>query len=147
MEKAKVYFTDMRVRPNGRNLLDKLAALLEQAGMGKIDFNGRFTAIKIHFGEPGNLSFLRPNFARAVVDEVKKRGGKPFLTDCNTLYVGRRGAEKTPSNTWSPLIRTVSRLMRPAATSSSVTDSREPTTSRFRCRTENLSARRKSDGR
>ena len=90
MEKAKVYFTDMRVRPNGRNLLDKLAALLEQAGMGKIDFNGRFTAIKIHFGEPGNLSFLRPNFARAVVDEVKKRGGKPFLTDCNTLYVGRR---------------------------------------------------------
>lgn len=48
------------------------------------------TAIKIHFGEPGNLSFLRPNWAKAVADVVKELGGKPFLTDCNTLYVGRR---------------------------------------------------------
>ena len=48
------------------------------------------TAIKIHFGEPGNLSFLRPNYAKAVADVVKELGGRPFLTDCNTLYVGRR---------------------------------------------------------
>lgn len=48
------------------------------------------TAIKIHFGEPGNLSFLRPNWAKAVADVVKELGGRPFLTDCNTLYVGRR---------------------------------------------------------
>ena len=47
-------------------------------------------AIKIHFGEPGNLSFLRPNYAKAVADVVKELGGRPFLTDCNTLYVGRR---------------------------------------------------------
>ncbi|MDR1476892.1 MAG: DUF362 domain-containing protein, partial [Rickettsiales bacterium] len=43
-----------------------------------------------HFGEYGNLAFLRPNFARAVADVIKERGGRPFLTDCNTLYVGRR---------------------------------------------------------
>ena len=48
------------------------------------------TAIKIHFGEPGNLSYLRPNWAKAVADIVKEFGGRPFLTDCNTLYVGRR---------------------------------------------------------
>ena len=47
-------------------------------------------AIKLHFGEPGNLAFLRPNWARTVADFVKERGGKPFLTDCNTLYVGGR---------------------------------------------------------
>ena len=47
-------------------------------------------AIKIHFGELGNLAFLRPNFARYVADYVKELGGYPFLTDCNTLYVGSR---------------------------------------------------------
>ena len=90
MEKAKVYFTDMRVKPEGRNLQGKLELLMRKAGMDQIDFKGRFAAIKIHFGETGNLSFLRPNFARTVVDEVRRLGGKPFLTDCNTLYVGSR---------------------------------------------------------
>lgn len=36
------------------------------------------------------MSFLRPNYAKAVADVVKELGGIPFLTDCNTLYVGRR---------------------------------------------------------
>ncbi|MEG1049466.1 MAG: DUF362 domain-containing protein, partial [Oscillospiraceae bacterium] len=30
------------------------------------------------------------NYAKVVADIVKSLGGKPFLTDCNTLYVGRR---------------------------------------------------------
>lgn len=61
-----------------------------KAGIDKIDFKNKFVAIKIHFGEPGNLAYLRPNYAKVVADVVKARGGKPFLTDCNTLYVGRR---------------------------------------------------------
>ncbi len=89
MEKAKVYFTDMRALP-GTNLLMKLKKLMYAAGMNQIDFDGKFAAIKIHFGEPGNLSFLRPNFSKVVADTVKELGGKPFLTDCNTLYVGQR---------------------------------------------------------
>ena len=88
--KAKVYFTDMRTVPFKDGLIGKLKKLLQKAQMDKIDFAGRFTAIKIHFGELGNLAFLRPNFARAVVEEIKRLGGKPFLTDCNTLYVGHR---------------------------------------------------------
>jgi uncharacterized Fe-S center protein len=60
------------------------------AGIGQIDFNRKYTAIKIHFGEPGNLAFLRPNFAKTVADRIRALGGNPFLTDCNTLYVGRR---------------------------------------------------------
>lgn len=89
MEKSKVYFTNMRAK-NGDNLLDKLKRLIKTAGIGDIDFNNQFTAIKIHFGEPGNLAFLRPNYAKAVADVIKEFGGKPFLTDCNTLYVGGR---------------------------------------------------------
>ena len=38
MEKAKVYFTDMRVRPEGQNLQQKLAALIKRAGIDSIDF-------------------------------------------------------------------------------------------------------------
>ena len=47
-------------------------------------------AIKMHFGELGNLAFLRPNYAKVVADLCKEQGGMPFLTDCNTLYPGSR---------------------------------------------------------
>lgn len=88
-EKSKVYFTDFRVIQDG-GIEAKLKKLCKKAGMGDIDFTQKFTAIKIHFGEDGNLSFLRPDYARAVAELVKEFGGKPFLTDCNTLYPGSR---------------------------------------------------------
>ena len=86
---SKVYFADLRADVH-ENLQQKLTRLMKTAGMGDIDFQDKFVAIKLHFGEPGNLAFLRPNWARTVTDFVKERGGKPFLTDCNTLYVGGR---------------------------------------------------------
>ena len=86
---SKVYFADLRADVH-ENLQQKLTRLMKTAGMGDIDFRDKFVAIKRHFGEPGNLAFLRPNWARTVADFVKERGGKPFLTDCNTLYVGGR---------------------------------------------------------
>lgn len=89
MEKSKVYFTNLRADGN-HNLQQKLAHLIKKAGIANIDFENKYTAIKIHFGEPGNLAYLRPNYAKTVVDIVKELGGKPFLTDCNTLYVGGR---------------------------------------------------------
>lgn len=89
MEKAKVYYTDFRAKI-GEGLPTKLKRLIKAAGIGDIDMDGKFVAVKMHFGELGNLSFLRPNYARAVVDVVKEFGGVPFLTDCNTLYPGSR---------------------------------------------------------
>lgn len=89
MEKSKVYFTDFRTA-NGVGLPEKLKRLLRKAGMQTIDMDNKFVAIKIHFGELGNIAYLRPNYAKAVADLVKEIGGKPFLTDCNTLYPGSR---------------------------------------------------------
>ncbi len=87
---SKVYFTNFRTTYR-ENLPRKLARLVKTAGMlEQIDFDGKYTAIKIHFGEPGNLSYLRPNYAKVIVDLIKQNGGRVFLTDCNTLYVGRR---------------------------------------------------------
>ena len=89
MEKSKVYFTDFRAKL-GEGLKLKLKRLLKKAGISEIDMENKFVAIKMHFGELGNVSFLRPNYARAVADVIKELGGKPFLTDCNTLYPGSR---------------------------------------------------------
>lgn len=90
MEKAKVYFTDFRTPYGGDTMPGKLKKLIRKAGIAQLNLDGQFVAIKIHFGELGNVSYLRPNYARAVVDVVKELGGKPFLTDCNTLYPGSR---------------------------------------------------------
>ena len=90
MEKSKVYFTNFRTPAYGDSVLKKLRKLLYSAGIDQIDMDGKFVAIKMHFGEHGNISFLRPNWARVVVDVVKELGGKPFLTDCNTMYPGYR---------------------------------------------------------
>lgn len=89
MSASQVFFTDMRC-PVGTSLLQKLDKLIRKAGIDQIDMESKFVAIKLHFGEPGNLSFLRPNFAKTVADTVKSLGGMPYLVDCNTLYVGRR---------------------------------------------------------
>lgn len=89
MEKSKVYFANFRATVR-ENIQQKLVRLMKTAGMDTIDFDKKYVAIKIHFGEPGNLAYLRPNYAKTVVDFVKSMGGKPFLTDCNTLYVGGR---------------------------------------------------------
>ena len=89
MEQSKVFFTDFRT-VLGVSLTAKLQKLIKMADIGSIDMDGKFVAIKMHFGELGNLAYLRPNYAKAVADVVKEQGGIPFLTDCNTLYPGSR---------------------------------------------------------
>lgn len=90
MAKSKVYFTDLHTRTYGDGLPTKLKTLLRAAHIGDIDMQGKYVAIKMHFGEHGNVAHLRPQFAKAVVDVVKELGGRPFLTDCATLYPGAR---------------------------------------------------------
>lgn len=90
MEPSKVYFTDFHTVAFGDGLPTKLKKLIKKAGIEKLDMDGKFVAIKMHFGELGNISYLRPNYAKAVADVVKEFGGKPFLTDCNTMYPGSR---------------------------------------------------------
>ena len=82
---SKVYWCDLRTG-FGNNLLTKLRKLCIAAGIKDIDFKDKYVAIKMHFGEPGNMSFLRPNYAKVVGDLVKELGGKPYLVDCNTRF-------------------------------------------------------------
>ncbi|RKX45903.1 MAG: 4Fe-4S ferredoxin [Thermotogae bacterium] len=86
---SKVYFTDMSTSPE-MGLLKKLELLLKKVGLEKVIEPDHLVAVKLHFGEYGNLSHIRPQYARVVVDYIKRFKGKPFLTDANTLYKGHR---------------------------------------------------------
>ncbi len=86
---AKVYFADMRAG-HKENLFDKIGRLLQSCGIRERISAGDLVAVKVHFGERGNHTFVRPIFVRRVVDEIKGCQGKPFLTDSSTLYPGER---------------------------------------------------------
>ncbi len=87
---SKVHFSDLRSRNSRENKVNKLRRLFDQSGFYKIVDQNDLTAVKLHFGEEGNDSYINPLFIRQVVDKVKDNRGKPFLTDTNTLYFGSR---------------------------------------------------------
>lgn len=86
---AQVYFTNLRTHA-GLNLQQKLENIIRRSGFEQLDLKDKYVAIKIHFGELGNMAYIRPNYAAVLVRMVREKGGKPFLTDANTLYTGSR---------------------------------------------------------
>jgi uncharacterized Fe-S center protein len=95
---SDVFFSDLRTSPR-QNLLDKLEALARRAGLDRQVNAGDLVAVKLHFGEKGNTSFIRPILVRRIVDVLKSLGAKPFLTDTNTLYTGSRSDAVTHAET------------------------------------------------
>ena len=74
MSQSKVYFTDFHTSPQ-ENLLQKLEKLVKTAGIETIDFSKKMIAVKIHFGEPGNLAYIRPNYAAVIIRIIKELKG------------------------------------------------------------------------
>jgi len=87
---SEVYFADLRADRASRNVPSKIQKLFRKADLGSAFSPGDLVAVKTHFGEEGLTSYLRPELVSRVVDMVSKAGGKPFLTDCSTLYKGMR---------------------------------------------------------
>ncbi len=87
---SKVYFAKVGASKHNERLPNKVRQLFDKAGFDSIVSENDLVALKLHFGEPGNTTFLRPQYTREIVDKVKENGGKPFLTDANTLYSGNR---------------------------------------------------------
>lgn len=86
---SQVLFHDAKGTPK-KNRLDKIDELFEKAGFADLINEGDKVAIKVHWGEPGNVAFLPVPYARTLVDAVRLAGGDPFVTDTNTLYTGMR---------------------------------------------------------
>ena len=87
---SKVYFTDLRSRNQHENKINRIKRLFDEAGLNKKIERQGLTAIKLHFGEEGNDSFIKPIFVGSIIEKVMENKGKPFLTDTNTLYFGSR---------------------------------------------------------
>lgn len=90
MEKSKVYFCDLYSDSKNKNLLNNVRRLFDKAEFKDLINENDQVAIKLHFGEKGNTTYMNPVAVRQVVDKVKECKGKPFLTDTNTLYTGTR---------------------------------------------------------
>ncbi|MFA6001556.1 MAG: DUF362 domain-containing protein [Thermoleophilia bacterium] len=88
-EASNVYFISSRADGKERNL-KKYRRLINTLDLSKVVTEGDLVAVKTSFGEHGNFTFLRPQYVRVVIDEIKRLGGRPFLTDSNTLYAGAR---------------------------------------------------------
>ena len=87
--KSDVFFANLRAGFK-ENLLKKVARLFRKADLPRLVDKNDFVAVKIHVGEVGGTAYVRPDFIRVVVDEVRKIGGQPFLAETNTLYHGLR---------------------------------------------------------
>lgn len=86
---SRVYFAPMRSKMK-RSMVARVGGLLDRAGLGEAIAADDLVAVKLHFGEAGNTAFVNPVYLREVVRKVRAAGGKPFLTDANTLYRGER---------------------------------------------------------
>ncbi|KXZ39301.1 hypothetical protein SAMN05661008_00980 [Alkalithermobacter thermoalcaliphilus JW-YL-7 = DSM 7308] len=87
---SKVYFSDLNSNSKSTSIPNKIKKIFEAAGFKNIISEGDNVALKLHFGEKGNTTYIHPVYIRQIVDKVKEAGGKPFLTDTNTLYSGSR---------------------------------------------------------
>ncbi|MCX5799886.1 MAG: DUF362 domain-containing protein [Candidatus Eisenbacteria bacterium] len=87
-EVAKVYFAPVRSKTN-RGLVARFGGMLEAMSLNIFE-RGDLVAVKLTFGEEGCTTFVHPIFVRKAVDWIKEGGGKPFLTDSCTLYLGER---------------------------------------------------------
>lgn len=88
--KSEVFFTPVGAKNLNDSILARLAKLFDRAGAGSIVKENNLVAVKAHFGEHGNVSYISPVYYRTIIDRIAVCGGKPFLTDTNTLYVGNR---------------------------------------------------------
>ena len=96
---SDVYFVDFTARTWKTNKINRIKELFDKAGFSALFAKKDLAAVKLHFGERGNDSFISPVYVRQVVDKIKEAGAKPFITDTNTLYKGSRANSVDHLNT------------------------------------------------
>lgn len=85
---SKVFFISLKVKEKG--FLEKMDVLLGKSGLLDIIGKDHLAGIKIHFGEKGNTSYIRPIFVKNIANFISHSGANPFLFDTTTLYKGTR---------------------------------------------------------
>jgi uncharacterized protein len=88
--KSRVYFIKTEDADDIAAVNDRLEVLINSSKVLGVVGNGEKVAVKMHFGEEGNVNYVRADHVRMVCDEIKRRGASPVLADANTLYRGKR---------------------------------------------------------
>lgn len=83
---SEVYYTDMCSDNPNDSMILKFKKLYERTQFSCLIKEDDQVAIKTHFGERGNTGYIQPTYIREIVDLLKEKKSKPFLTDTNTLY-------------------------------------------------------------
>ncbi|MCE8423065.1 MAG: DUF362 domain-containing protein [Candidatus Methanoperedens sp.] len=83
----EIIFKDAKITRPQDNQPEQIKKLFPHISPVK---KGDIVAIKIHPGEYGNTTHVRPVIVRTVVDLVHQAGGLPFVTDTTTLYGGMK---------------------------------------------------------
>ncbi len=104
---SQVFFHSARSSAK-KNRLAKVSELFKKADFASRIAQGDRVAVKVHWGEPGNVGYVPVPYVRTIVDLIKQAGGVPFVTDTNTLYTGMRrdavqNLEAAAHNGYSPL--------------------------------------------
>lgn len=90
MTKSQVFLAKVSEDEHVKDIQKKVALLFDAAGFAECVGKNDLAAIKIHFGEKGNEGHINPRIAKAVSDKIKALDARPYFTDTNTLYTGRR---------------------------------------------------------
>jgi len=87
---SKVYLIRAKMNEGEESVSAKARKLFKAGGFEKCFMEKDFTAVKVHIGEDGNNTYIKPGFMKGLVDELLGLKVKPFITDTSTLYTGRR---------------------------------------------------------
>ena len=92
--KSTVYFAGIRARRPDDSKQNKIRRLFDAAGFSKVIKKGDLTAIKIHFGELGNDSYVNPVLVRPIAEKILERG--PALSRRHQYRGGAGGGQRPP---------------------------------------------------
>ncbi len=87
---SKVYFIKSCIKDGEKKISENARRLFKAGGFSSCFKENDFTAVKVHVGEYGNNTYIRPGCFKGLVEELQALKTKPFVTDATTLYLGRR---------------------------------------------------------
>ena len=87
---ARIYFAPVTHKEKLRSVEKKILKAFEAAALQEGISDQDLVAIKLHIGEKSNTTHIPASHVKPIVERIKQAGGKPFLTDTNTLYRGQR---------------------------------------------------------
>ncbi len=85
-----VFFIPATREDENQVLAEKAAQVFLRTGLIEQIDDKSFVAMKIHFGEKGNTGYIKPQWLMTIIRRLREKTSRVFLTDSNTLYMGKR---------------------------------------------------------